>query len=33
MTPGEQWAVIARIEQLRAADRREGMAAADAAGS
>jgi predicted Fe-S protein YdhL (DUF1289 family) len=29
----EQWAVIARLESLRAAERRESLAATDAAGS
>ena len=31
MNPVEQWAVIARIDQVRAADRRESLAAASAA--
>jgi predicted Fe-S protein YdhL (DUF1289 family) len=31
MSPAEQWAVIARIDQVRAADRRGTVAAASAA--
>jgi predicted Fe-S protein YdhL (DUF1289 family) len=32
MTADEQWAVVSRIEQLRAAERREAVAAGCAAG-